>query len=63
MAEADGSGGRWLRWICISLDFTAEGQLQAHVFASFAAFERRRIADRTREALARRAAKAVLGRP
>ncbi len=57
------------RWALVALDMnldmtTAEGELQAHMLASFAAFERRRIADRTREGLAaKRAAGVVLGRP
>lgn len=56
-------------WRLVALDLgldltTPQGEMVAHVMASFAQFERRLIGQRTREALAaRRAAGVRLGRP
>jgi DNA invertase Pin-like site-specific DNA recombinase len=64
MQEAQGQG-----WALIALDCdvdtsTASGELMANVIATFAHFERPRIGERIREALAEKRAQGVqLGRP
>jgi DNA invertase Pin-like site-specific DNA recombinase len=56
-------------WRFVSLDLgvdmtTPEGEMMAHIVATFAQFERKRIGQRTRDALAQVKARGVrLGRP